>query len=30
MCMCTWVCLGRKAADWITYLKWEEPRQKVA
>ena len=28
-CACVWVCLGEKAADRITHLKWEEPHQEV-
>ena len=27
--MCVGVCLGGKAADWTTHVKWEEPCQEV-
>ena len=29
LCPCMWVCLGGKAADWTTHVKWEEPNQEV-
>ena len=28
-CAHVWVCLGGKAANWITHLKWEEPHLEV-